>query len=214
MPNAPGLVPDLAAGGRRPPASTTEALQSAAARVLCTAPAAIVLLSPDSRGAAKSFGLVVGDTLGATFHECGAPTIGAFVPGPGPRGERLIGEAQRLGVSVLAQLDPWLDDRALVPLYFLRRAGWDGPTLVIAPPRASDPARRRRFGGAVRAASSGERWAVVASAGAEAEPVHLVHAMVERSSQGSEVEDDKPDRANTVVRVLHEARRSADRYAP
>jgi AmmeMemoRadiSam system protein A len=58
-----------------------------------------------------------------------------------------------------------LDHGAMVPLFFLQEAGWNGPTLVLSLPYPASPEECVRMGEAIAATAraSGKRWALLAS---------------------------------------------------
>lgn len=163
MPNAPVLIPEVGRFGAPPARRVTLGAERVAERVVSATPDAIVLLSTTMDDDARETTIVVGDAVGGTFADFDAPALGAFVPGPGERAARLSTEASRSELPLRERLDPWLGHRALVPLYFLRRAGWAGPTIVLELARSLPPGARRRWGHALRHAAGDERWAIVVS---------------------------------------------------
>jgi len=166
LPHPPIAVPDV--GGERAAdcRATTSACTALAERVVEADPDRLFLVSPHSPRDRRAFGLWGGARLRGDLAVFRAPGAAVDLPND-------LELARRVGDEALAEgIDTWelpggepLDHGAVVPLVFLTRAGWSGPTCIAALPLASDPGREQAFGRALRRALSDlpGRTALVAS---------------------------------------------------
>lgn len=124
----------------------------------------VVLISPHAPRHPTRWGICTQSPLSGNFGRFGADHIGVTVPGAPEAAARLNARARALKLTTRELVGDNLDHGALVPLYFLRRAGWAGPTLLIALP--GTPANsEERMGQAIASAAeeAGERWVILAS---------------------------------------------------
>jgi AmmeMemoRadiSam system protein A len=164
MCHAPIVIPDVAGHRARQCAETTRAMRDIASRICAHGPDAVVLVSPHGPRHATRWGICTQSPLSGNFGRFGADHIGVIVPGAPPAAARLtpIARAMRLTTREIAGDN--LDHGALVPLYFLKQAGWDGPTLLIALPQSGTKSEERMGQAIARAADeAGERWVILAS---------------------------------------------------
>jgi len=132
MPHAPILVPGVGGGRTGPVAATMAAMTAAARRALAAQPGALVLVSPHSPRRPGAFGLWQTPRLRGSLAEFGSPADAVDLPLDQPLADRLRSEADRAGIRLWSITDEPLDHGALVPLCYLRAAGWHGPTLILS----------------------------------------------------------------------------------
>lgn len=159
--HAPIVVPEV--GGRRSEqcATTTSAMIQVAERVLAHEPDVLVVLSPHTPRHRTAWAIRSGERLQGTFARFGRPDVGVDLPVAEDAVSALHAAAHDRAVSTWVLEPEPLDHGALVPLHFLARAGWAGPTVLTAIPSVGlDP---DALGSALAAASEGQRWGIVAS---------------------------------------------------
>jgi aromatic ring-opening dioxygenase LigB subunit len=166
LPHPPIAVPDVAGDRAAECRATTAACADFAERVVAAAPERLFLVSPHSPRARRAFGLWSGARLRGDLGFFRAPGAEVDLPNDTELVRRLRVEAHAEGLDTwdLPGSEP-LDHGAVVPLVFLVRAGWAGPTAVAALPMISDSARELAFGRALTRALSAlpGRTALVAS---------------------------------------------------
>ena len=166
LPHPPIAVPEVAGERAADCRATTAACADLAARTVAARPERLLLVSPHSPRDERAFGLWGGARLRGDLGAFGAPEAAVDLPNDAVLAERARAEFQA------DDLDTWelsgaeeLDHGAVVPLVFLARAGWSGPTCVAALPLISDLERELAFGRALRRALAAlpGRTALVAS---------------------------------------------------
>ena len=166
LPHPPIAVPDVSGDRAVDCRATTDACVDLAQRVVAAAPDRLFLVSPHSPRDQRAFGLWGGSRLGGDLGVFRAPGAAVDLPNDLELAGRVRDEARAdgLGTWELPANEP-LDHGAVVPLVFLARAGWSGPTCVAALPLVSDPERELAFGRALTRALStlSGRTALVAS---------------------------------------------------
>lgn len=131
MPHAPVLIPEI--GGRRESevGGTVRALRALSERLMAHQPERLVLISPHSPRRPRAFGVWMGRELSGSFERFGFPHITAAVPNDLSFLERLQTSAAALDVPLWEIDERALDHGALVPLYFLAEAGWQGRSAIL-----------------------------------------------------------------------------------
>lgn len=164
-PHPPLLVPEV--GGRRIErvASSKRALQDFSRRLVDSKPDTIVVISPHSPLDARRFTARGTPEIKGDFGEFNAPGVRLTFQNDLELLDAMKRAAATEGVE-LGELDrdyP-LDHGALVPLYYLREAGWRGPVVVIGFTLQSNE-KHLAFGRAIAGAagSTNRRVALVAS---------------------------------------------------
>ncbi|HET8931947.1 MAG TPA: AmmeMemoRadiSam system protein A [Polyangiales bacterium] len=162
MCHAPIVIPEVAGKRAAECSNTTAAMAEAAARVRAHAPDVLVVLSPHGERHRNQWGVCTRSALHGSFARFGAAQAKVSLPGAPEAAQRLLRDNELFVGIEAAQLDD--DHGALVPLYFVQRAGFSGATLIISPP-ARHTHTHERVGQAIAraAASAGERWVVLAS---------------------------------------------------
>ncbi|RMG45678.1 MAG: hypothetical protein D6718_06700 [Acidobacteria bacterium] len=164
MCHAPVVVPEIAGHRAADCAVTTRAMQRVAERVVQRRPDLLLVVSPHTPRLRDAWGVVGDAEIGGSFGMFGFPGIRVDLPGAPDDARALASAAAEAGAPAAVVHPGPLDHGAAVPLVFLTRAGWRGPTVVVAWPWEVG-AGEERFGRAIREAArrSGRRWAVVAS---------------------------------------------------
>jgi aromatic ring-opening dioxygenase LigB subunit len=134
-----------------------------AARLVAAAPDVLVIASPHTPRLRGSWGFVAQDRLVGDFGQFRAPGVRIELPVATDAIARIRAEAAADGVPTAAIRVAALDHGAMVPLHFVSRAGWAGPTVLIALPWDGAPPAALGVAIARAAAASGQRWAVLAS---------------------------------------------------
>lgn len=164
MCHAPIVIPDVAGHRARQCAETTRAMSDIASRICAHGPDVVVLVSPHAPRHTTRWGICTQSPLTGNFGRFGADHIGVTVPGAPLAAARVTPIARDLRLTTREIAGDNLDHGALVPLYFLRQAGWDGPTLLIALPQSGTKTEERMGQAIARAAEqAGERWVILAS---------------------------------------------------
>jgi AmmeMemoRadiSam system protein A len=132
MPHAPILVPEV--GGERGGAAqaSRQAMREAAACVMSLQPETLVLISPHSPRRPQAFGVWAGDRLHGSFAQFNAPGAKVSLPNDTQLAHAIVTEAGTGGLATWMIHERILDHGALVPLWFLADAGWDGPAIVLS----------------------------------------------------------------------------------
>jgi MEMO1 family protein len=164
MCHAPIVVPDVAGNRARQCGETTRAMADVAARLRAHAPDVLVIISPHAARHAARWGICTQTPLQGNFGRFGADHIGVTLPGAPDAAARLAVQARELRLTTRELAGDELDHGTLVPLYFMSKAGWNGPTLLLAPP-VPGSRTEERMGQAIAhsAEQAGERWVVLAS---------------------------------------------------
>jgi aromatic ring-opening dioxygenase LigB subunit len=108
------------------------AMARLASRLLALRPGGITLISPHSPRQARAFGLWSGSSLRGSFGEFGAPEVSVALPNDLALTAELKTQAGKAGLPTWEIPSAPLDHGALVPLWYLVAAGWNGPTAVLS----------------------------------------------------------------------------------
>lgn len=164
-PHPPLLIPEVGGSRIAQVAASQLALRAFSKRLVATSPETVVIISPHSpldhrRFTARSTAELKGD-----FREFHAPEVKLEFKNDLEllNAIRHAGQGENIEVLELERVYP-LDHGALVPLYYLREAGWYGPLVVFGFTLQSNE-EHLRFGRAIARAAYelGRRVAVVAS---------------------------------------------------
>jgi aromatic ring-opening dioxygenase LigB subunit len=132
MPHAPVLVPALGDARADFVAGTVQAMREASRRLVDTNPEALVLVSPHSPRQPGRFGIWDGKRLCGTFAAFGAPWERLELPADRQLADAIFQEASARGLAMWKIAGHELDHGAVVPLWFIVEAGWNGPTVVLS----------------------------------------------------------------------------------
>ena len=154
LPHPPIIVPEVGRERLEDCRATYEACRSLAQRLVGTRPERLFMVSPHSPRQGQAFGLWSGNRLSGDLGRFGASASGVELAN-----DREMIEALQSATAV-RDLETWsipsqpLDHGAVVPLWFLASAGWNGPTTIASLPRRATPTLMEAFGEAVREALS------------------------------------------------------------
>ncbi len=164
-PHPPLLVPEV--GGERiaQVADSQRALREFSRRLVENRPDTVVVISPHSPLDPRVFTARGSEELRGDFSSFYAPGVRLSFKND----LDFIKDIKRAAINEAVQLhelgrDQALDHGAMVPLYYLREAGWSGPAVVIGFTLLGND-KHKAFGRAIREAAraSGKRVALVAS---------------------------------------------------
>ncbi|HEV8487682.1 MAG TPA: class III extradiol dioxygenase subunit B-like domain-containing protein [Blastocatellia bacterium] len=164
-PHPPLLVPEVGGDRIRRVADSQRSLAEFSRRLVDSKPETVVVISPHSPSDPITFTARSTKELRGDFHEFNAPDVKLAFLNDLELIKAITATAREEGVE-LKELtrDHPLDHGALVPLYYLREAGWTGPAAVFGFTEQSNDAHLA-FGRAIArgAASIKRRVALVAS---------------------------------------------------
>lgn len=139
MPHAPVLVPGVGHESFKGAARTVAAMRSASNQLNNRAPQALVLISPHSPRKAGAFGIWGGKRVRGDFGQFGAPDVVLDLPTEPALAAGLQVQAAQAGLEIWKIPPQAPDHGALVPLWFLVEAGWQGPTVVLSLNNPGEP---------------------------------------------------------------------------
>ena len=165
MCHAPIVIPPIGGDRACECAETTKAMEMAAQAVVAAGVETVVLVSPHTPRHREAYGYVVGETLKGDFHTFGVRGFEHSFRADAAAAATVARQMERAGLSMDPTNVQNLDHGALVPLWFLRQAGYKGRVAVFGFPWNSEPGETHRFGMAVAAAMDvlERSWALVAS---------------------------------------------------
>lgn len=134
-PHPPVIIPDI--GGERldEVAKTVDGLRHVMQRLVASDPDAVVVISPHAPRDRNSFSAYTGARLKGDFAAFRAPFIEVDLPNQVILLSRIATVCQEAGLSIwMIPAGRRLDHGALVPLYFLREAGWTSSVVVLGLP--------------------------------------------------------------------------------
>jgi len=164
MCHAPIVIPEIAGPRATQCSATTDAMRGAARRLREHQPDVLVLISPHAPRRPGSWGIVPDPELSGDFSRFGVPEVALRMPGAPRAARALAHSAGELGLSTWAASGQALDHGSLVPLHFVREAGYEGAVLVVSlpyPESQTEAVMGRAI--ALAAERRQERWAVLAS---------------------------------------------------
>ncbi len=164
-PHPPLLIPEVGRSRIERVADSQKAMREFSRRLIAARPETVVVISPHSPLDPREFTARASAVIRGDFREFQAPHVSLSFNNDLEMISAIKQAAEDEGETfrVLGRDYP-LDHGALVPLYYLREAGWSGPVVVIGFTHQSTQAHLA-FGRALaRAATSiGRRAAIVAS---------------------------------------------------
>ncbi len=164
MPHAPVLVPPVGGGRVAEVAASIGAMEEIARQLAARRPETLVLISPHSPRRPGAFGVWAGERLRGALDQFGAPEEMIDLPIDQSLAAELEQQARARGLATWEIRDRPLDHGAMVPLWFVAQAGWQGPTVVLS---LNEPGEGRmvELGEAIAAAAqtAGRRIAIIAS---------------------------------------------------
>jgi aromatic ring-opening dioxygenase LigB subunit len=140
-------------------------MERAAQTIIDSGIETVVVVSPHTPRHRQAYGYVVGETLHGDFHAFGIRGLEASFKADAAAVATIARHVERTGLLAAPANVQNLDHGAMVPLWFLRQAGFHGRVAVLGFPWDNEPGRCQRFGTAVATAmDSMERsWGLLAS---------------------------------------------------
>jgi aromatic ring-opening dioxygenase LigB subunit len=165
MCHAPIVIPEIGAERATECADSTRTMAELADVLMSDGPDVLIVLSPHTPRLSHSFSWVDGPMLTGSFERFGFPELHAEFPNARSVAQSLERQCREEGVALEGTSSFSLDHGAMVPLEFMKRAGWSGDTLVIGFPYRPSHVDCRRLGRAIAqgAQASGQKWALLAS---------------------------------------------------
>ncbi len=165
MPHPPIIVPEVGRERLAACRSTVDACREFARRLMASRPDRLLLVSPHSPRRRHAFGLWGGHRHRGDLGRFGAATSSIDLVNDSTALATLSQTAQAHQLETWALTNQPLDHGAVVPLWFLAEAGWDGPTTLVSLPLQPTPALMTAFGQAVAEAYAtlGDDVALIAS---------------------------------------------------
>ncbi len=131
-PHPPLLVPEIGGSRITQVSRSQQAMKEFSRRLVAARPQTVVVISPHSPLDPNSFTTRAASHLRGDFRDFYAPHVRFDFPNDSELIETIKRAALKEGVE-LKELtrDHPLDHGAMVPLYYMREAGWQGPVVVI-----------------------------------------------------------------------------------
>ncbi len=152
FPHPPIVVPDVGRERHDDCRDTYDACLEFARRLVASRPSRLFLVSPHSPRARRAFGLWSGERLQGSLGRFGAPQAAVDLANDPQAVSALEEAAANHGVDTWTIPTEPLDHGAVIPLWFVQEAGWDGPTSIASLPWSDDPRTMETFGRTVAAA--------------------------------------------------------------
>ncbi len=164
MPHAPILIPGVAGQRLAEVRRTVDALRTLARQMLAARPDTLVLISPHSPRRPNAYGLWRTERLHGSFRTFGAPDDPVDLPLDSRMADAIAAAARPQGLRTWPIQEAELDHGALVPLWYLAQAGWQGPTVILSLSQHHDM-NLAQLGKAIATATIqlGRRTALIAS---------------------------------------------------
>jgi aromatic ring-opening dioxygenase LigB subunit len=146
FPHPPIVVPDVGRERHDDCRPTYDGCREFARRLVASEPARLFVVSPHSPRATRAFGLWSGERLQGNLGRFGAPQAAVDLPNDPEALAALERAAEAHRVETWTIPSEPLDHGAVIPLWFVQEAGWDGPTSIASLPWSEDPRTMEAFG--------------------------------------------------------------------
>ncbi len=165
MCHAPIVIPHFAGNRGDLCVRTSQSMQEAARFLTSKNIDVAIVLSPHTPRYRSAYGIAEGPWLEGHFGAFGRPDLGVSFSSDTSLQKKIEGVAQERGVAVKAIPSDTLDHGALVPLFFLKEAGFEGAVVVVGFPAESNTESNKLMGETLRrsAFEHGKKWALLAS---------------------------------------------------
>lgn len=165
LPHPPIIVPEVGRERLDGCMRTVDACRAFADRMVAAKPDRLFMVSPHSPRQRQAFGIWAGERLTGDLGRFGAPGSAVDLANDTAMVDALSRAAEARGLTTWSIPTEPLDHGAVVPLWFLVEAGWEGPTCLASLPWQETPAAMEVFGKALADAtrSLADRAALVAS---------------------------------------------------
>lgn len=173
MPHPPIMIPEIGNQELNKIESTVHAVKQAA-QILCTDnPKTVIIISPHGPAFSEAVSISIHPRLRGSLEAFGAPEVSLAYETDGLIAKNIIRKSEKLGINLLQVTDEIakkyrfkleLDHGALVPLYYLHKAGYKGQLVHLSAGNIGLE-EMYTFGRAVQAAvyASGKKTVVIAS---------------------------------------------------
>lgn len=133
-PHAPILLPSIGMNHYRRVEHTVEGLTALSQELKEADPEVLILITPHGPLHSKRLTLFTGSKAQGTFSSFGYPDLGLSVPLSQEMNKALLKVAEERYLSTIGEEDPSLalDHGALVPLYFLKKAGFNREVTILS----------------------------------------------------------------------------------
>jgi aromatic ring-opening dioxygenase LigB subunit len=164
-PHPPVIIPEI--GGERltDVAKTVEGLRRVMQRLIASAPQIVIVISPHAPRDRRGFTAYTGPRLRGSFATFGFPDVDIDIPNDVMLLSRVSTLCEAADIPLwMIPAGRQLDHGALVPLYYLREAGWTSSIIVLGLPY-DVTADHLRFGSCLAEAAGqmNMRAAIIAS---------------------------------------------------
>lgn len=156
VPHPPIVVPEIGRGQEEVCGATLRAYRELAVRVKQAAPETLVLISPHAPLLAEGVTLLVDAEAKGSFADFGVPGVSISLATDTGLAEKI-----KRGLPRVIPRKGELDHGALVPLYFMVRAGWSGTVVLLGMPLARPEEYGKKLGELLR--SEPGKMALIAS---------------------------------------------------
>ncbi len=136
LPHPPIIVPEVGGARLRQCSGTVNACREVARQLVAARPDRLMLISPHSPRKGRKFGIWSGHDHRGNLAAFGAPGASISLPTDPCLIDALEFEVMGVGNYWRISSGP-LDHGAVVPLWFLQQAGWQGPTTILSLPAQS-----------------------------------------------------------------------------
>lgn len=186
VPHPPIIIPEIGRGEEMGCQDTVEAYKKLVNKIIKMKVTSILIVSPHAPLPEEGLAYLEGDLLTGSFKHFGAGQVQlSYVA------DKQMIDAIKEEVPEFFPVKTELDHGAMVPLYFLKQAGWDGKIVIMSMPMRNPESYGRQVGQILN--NSAERCALIASG-------DLSHKLKEDGPYGFHPSGPKVD--NLIVRAL------------
>lgn len=129
VPHPPLFIPEVGRGEERKCQASLDAYQEIARRIAQAEVETVIIVSPHAQLAKEGITLVIDDIVKGDFAQFGVGQVSMCLAS-----DLEIVEKFRQTLSGVIPIRGSIDHGALVPLYFLRKAGWNGKIVLLGMP--------------------------------------------------------------------------------
>ncbi len=141
VPHPPILVPEIGRGEERKCQASLDAYYEIANRLVQAGVETVILISPHAPLAKEGITLLTEEVVRGNFAQFGAAQVSmSFASDPA-----MIDQFEQHLAGVISVQGP-IDHGALVPLYFLEKAGWNGKVVLLGMPLERPEEYGKRLG--------------------------------------------------------------------
>ncbi len=149
LPHPPIIVPEVGRERLDDCRATLDACRDFARRMVAARPDRLFTVSPHSPRQQSAFGIWDGERLRGDLGRFGAPGSAIDLPNDPELMQTLVDACESVNLDTWRVPEQPLDHGAVVPLWFLVEAGWQGPTCIASLPWNATPRTMETFGQAL-----------------------------------------------------------------